>query len=136
MTYPTCRHIHTRGVQCGSPALSGRGFCFFHQNLHDRHQVFHRTAGTPGYLLPGQHVELPALEDREAVQLALSVVINALATGQLETRRATALLYGLQLAGMNARPYTPFTNPERIVRELERESATRSLPPASADRES
>ena len=58
-------------------------------------------------------------ETRESVQLALSLVINALATGQLETKRATALLYGLQLASMNAarpstRPYAP-----EVVRSFE-----------------
>ena len=36
-------------------------------------------------------------------RVALSVVINALATGQLDIKRATALLYGLQLASNNAR---------------------------------
>ncbi len=63
-------------------------------------------------LIPGQHIELAPLEDRESVQVALSVVINALATGQLDTRRATALLYGLQLASINSAhlhlsPYAP-----------------------------
>jgi hypothetical protein len=52
------------------------------------------------------------LEDPESVQMALSMVINALATGHLETKRATALLYGLQLASMNTarlqlEPYAP-----------------------------
>lgn len=58
---------------------------------------------TRGYLISGQHIELTALEDRESVQVALSVVINALATGNLDIKRATALLYGLQLASSNAR---------------------------------
>ena len=65
----------------------------------DDHDWQHRQARCP-------------LEDRESVQVALSVVINALATGQLETRRATALLYGLQIASSNAArlnfsPYAP-----------------------------
>jgi hypothetical protein len=66
---------------------------------------------------PGQHIELTALEDRESVQLALSCVINALATGRLETKRATALLYGLQLASNNAA--TLRTQPSNTVRTLE-----------------
>jgi hypothetical protein len=71
--------------------------------LHQRHTAFRHTQATRGYLIPGQHIELIALEDRESVQVALSVVINALATGQLDIKRATALLYGLQLASNNAR---------------------------------
>jgi hypothetical protein len=70
-------------------------------------------------LVSGQHIELTALEDRESVQVALSVVVNALATGKLDTRRATALLYGLQLASHNAtslntKPYAP-----KVVRDVE-----------------
>ena len=43
------------------------------------------------------------------------MVINALAAGQLETKRATALLYGLQLASSNACRLTP-THTVDVVR--------------------
>jgi len=112
MQYLLCRHIRTNGVQCGSPALTDSDWCYFHNRLLLRHTGFRHTPATRGYLIPGQHIELTALEDRESVQVALSVVINALATGHLETKRATALLYGLQLASMNSArlhltPYAP-----------------------------
>jgi hypothetical protein len=102
MQYDLCRHIKTNGLQCQSPALTDGPWCYFHSRLYQSHQAFRYTPQTRGYLVPGQHIELCVLEDRESVQSALSVVINALATGKLETRRATALLYGLQLAGSNA----------------------------------
>ncbi len=81
--------------------------------------AFRTTEATRGYLIPGQHIELAALEDRESVQVALSVVINALASGNLDIKRATALLYGLQLASNNARglrtePFAP-----DVVRTIE-----------------
>ena len=98
-----CRHIKTNGTRCKSPSLSEGTWCYFHPRLHQRHTAFRPTPATRGYLIPGQHLELTALEDRESVQVALSVVINALATGQLDIKRATALLYGLQLASNNAR---------------------------------
>jgi hypothetical protein len=112
MQYPLCRHIKTNGLQCKSPSLTESDWCYFHNRLHQRHSAYRHTPTTRNYLIPGQHIELSALEDRESVQVALSVVINALATGQLETRRATALLYGLQLASSNAarlylNPYAP-----------------------------
>jgi hypothetical protein len=96
-----------------------RTWCYFHYRLHQRHATFRPTQATRGYLIPGQHIELTALEDRESVQVALSVVINALATGQLDIKRATALLYGLQLASNNARglqtkPFAP-----DVVRSIE-----------------
>jgi hypothetical protein len=103
MQYELCRHIKTNGLQCKGAALAGGIWCYFHHRLHQRHSAFRTTQATRGYLIPGQHIELTALEDRESVQVALSVVINALATGQLDIKRATALLYGLQLASNNAR---------------------------------
>ena len=119
MTYRLCRHIKTNGLQCHSPALDDGQWCYFHHRLHGRHEKYRATDVTRGYLIPGQHVELSALEDRESVQVALSVVINALATGQLDIKRATALLYGLQLASNNARglqtkPFAP-----DVVRAIE-----------------
>jgi hypothetical protein len=103
MQFLLCRHIKTNGIQCQAPSLTGAHYCYFHNRLHQRHTAFRHTSETRDHLLPGQHIQLTALEDRESVQVALSVVINALATGQLEPRRATALLYGLQLASSNAR---------------------------------
>jgi hypothetical protein len=103
MQLALCRHIKTNGTRCKSPSLTDGTWCYFHHRLHQRHTAFRPTAITRGYLIPGQHIELAALEDRESVQVALSVVINALATGQLDIKRATALLYGLQLASNNAR---------------------------------
>ena len=112
MQYPICRHIKTNGLQCQAPALNEAPYCYFHTRLHQRHRGFRYSEATRPYLIPGQHIELSPLEDRESVQLAISVVVNALATGQLETRRASAILYGLQLAGYNAarlntNPYSP-----------------------------
>jgi hypothetical protein len=119
MQYPLCRHIKTNGLQCQAPALTGQQWCYFHSRLHQSHEKFRYTGAARGYLMPGQHVELSTLEDRESVQVALSTVINALATGNLDIRRATALLYGLQLASqnaatLNAKPYAP-----KVVRDVE-----------------
>ncbi len=119
MQYQLCRHIRTNGLQCQAPSLREATYCYFHTRLHQRHSTFRPQGEAARYVIAGQHVQLVALEDRESVQTALSVVINALALGQLETRRATALLYGLQLAAMNAaklntQPYAP-----NVVRSID-----------------
>ncbi len=119
MPYALCRHIRTNGLQCKSPALSEKDYCFYHDRLYRRHSPFRYTEAARGYLLPGRDLELTALEDRESVQLALSLVINALATGQLETKRATALLYGLQTASNNAARLRPAAFDPDIVRTTE-----------------
>ncbi len=114
--YLLCRHIKSNGEQCGSPRLRNAELCYFHARLRDRH----RAAVTPrrnaevmlpvidknGALMgmeaaPEQTLDLGLLEDRTSVQMAISTVLNALAAGRLEMRRATALLYGLQLASTN-----------------------------------
>src|SRR5665213_2007747 len=99
-----CRHIKTNGLQCKGVALTGSTLCYFHNRLHRCHAPYRFTAATQGYLLPGQHIQLGPLEDRESVQVAISQVVNALATGHLDVKHAMALLYGLQLASSNAAP--------------------------------
>ena len=114
-----CRHIKTNGTRCKAPSLTTGFWCYFHSRLHQRHATFRHTKDTRGYLIPGQHIELTALEDRESVQVALSVVINALATGNLDIKRATALLYGLQLASSNARGLYIEPYASSVVRSIE-----------------
>ena len=119
MQYELCRHIKTNGTRCKAPSLTDGLWCYFHHRLHQRHSSYRQTEATRGYLIPGQHVELTTLEDRESVQVALSVVINALATGKLETKRAVALLYGLQLASNNAHGLQTEPYAANVVRTVE-----------------
>ena len=119
MSYRLCRHIKTNGLQCHSPALDDGQWCYFHHRLHGRHEKYRTTEATRGYLIPGQHIELAALEDRESVQVSLSVVINVLANGNLDIKRATALLYGLQLASNNVRGLRTEPFAANVVRTIE-----------------
>ena len=76
--YPLCRHIKTNGIQCKSPALTAGLYCFFHKRLYARHNPFRNTPVGHAAMIPGHHIQLEPLEDSESVQIALSVVINAL----------------------------------------------------------
>jgi hypothetical protein len=65
------------------------------------------------------------------VQLALSVVVNALAAGDLDPQRARALLYGLQLASSNARHMKlEMYDHQEIAREVESEGDYEPSAPA------
>lgn len=55
------------------------------------------AGGQPSPLL------LPTIEDHASIQLALIEVLHALAANEIETRRASLLLYGLQVAAQNVR---------------------------------
>ena len=117
MLLDLCRHIRTNGLQCQGVAIAGSPFCYFHDRMHKRHVPYRFTPATQGYLIPGQHIQLGPLEDHESVQVAISQVVNALATGYLEVKRATALLYGLHLASANASRFRLDPQPFDAVRE-------------------
>ncbi|CAN5547377.1 hypothetical protein BH10ACI4_BH10ACI4_35200 [soil metagenome] len=108
MQYPVCRHIKTNGTRCKSPSMTDNTWCFFHARIHRRHSSYRFTDKTSGYLRRGIDLQLCVLEDRDSVLFSLSLVVNALSTGNLEPDRARTLLYGLQLASqITARPATP-----------------------------
>src|ERR1039457_6942765 len=142
---PLCTHIKTNGRPCQSPALAGEPLCFFHNQLRVAHrrppQVEALTSfwqetgilnegdpeGDPGTIArvyPRQNeIEFPPLEDAESVQLATSMLFQAIATGQIHFKRARLLLYTLKIAAINQRALARSlaaseaeTVPTRIVR--------------------
>jgi hypothetical protein len=91
-SYPTCHHLHPTGKRCGSPALRGERFCFFH----------HPTRRPPARAVPSRtSFDLPALLDSEDLQIALSEVTRRIADNTLDTKRAGLLLLTLQMAKAN-----------------------------------
>ena len=89
---PICAHVKTNGTQCQSPAMSDSYFCYFHERLHQRHKRYRANEAKKLYLEHTRHIQLHALEDAESVQLAISLVVNALATGELNHKSAGPLL--------------------------------------------
>ena len=110
-----CRHIHTNGRRCGSPALREQAFCYYHARSRRLHRP-PRPASTDLVLHPlradalGQAapmvaastqpfaLEFPPLEDHESIQVAASMLGAALGRHQLDGKRAATMLYGLQVA--------------------------------------
>ena len=88
-------------------------YCYFHERLHQRHKNYRFSKATEETIFPAFGIRL---EDAESIQLAISLV-NALAIGNLETYRATAILDGLQLASSNIRNLAR-TDPREIIREI------------------
>jgi hypothetical protein len=82
---PRCQHILLSGETCGQPALHGRTVCRFHRAVARR---------------PADFV-LPVVEDAASLQLALNRVLRALADDLLTYKKASLLLYGLQIAASN-----------------------------------
>jgi len=90
-----CRHIHTSGRRCGSPALRGEQFCYYHHTTR-------RPAPRHFGVHPNQtEFELPPVQDRPGIQFALAQVLALIASNQLDHKRAWDLLFGLQVASRN-----------------------------------
>src|SRR5450631_1026627 len=133
MTVDLCRHIKTNGLQCHGAALAGSVFCYFHNRLHRTHDLYRdKVHFQSAQMKHPLFLQLPAMEDRESVQLAISCVINALATGCIDRKEAMALFYGLQLASTNARGLRIVRRPTQIVRDIYKEGWT-SVPEANVD---
>jgi hypothetical protein len=86
-----CSHIKVNGVRCGSPALRGEFFCYFHQRLI-------RGVRTP----PKSRLHpIAVLEDKESVQVSLMETVNALVRNTIDLRRAQLILRALHIASKN-----------------------------------
>jgi hypothetical protein len=106
MPYEVCRHIKVNGRRCQAPAVRGEVWCFFHDRHHTAHGKIRRFKSP--YRIPGAPpVNIPALEDRDAVQLGISLVVTALESDLIDDNRARTLFRGLELAAKNLSGTTP-----------------------------
>jgi hypothetical protein len=132
--YNECRHIFTSGKKCQSPALKDQDFCYFHQANRKRRAP--KSQAYEPYIPPQDATHhLTPLEDADAIQLALSDVVLALAANRIDPRRAQIIIYGLQVASQNHRHRAAMAAKEpaaaqTIVREThEHEDGTLIGPP-------
>src|SRR5450631_1378561 len=103
----SCTHIKVSGVRCGSPALRGEQFCYFHQRML-------RTVRYPSSRV--HHAAL--LEDEESIQAALMETVNALLRGTIEIKRAELILRALNTAVRNIRRAKFGQDTNKMVREV------------------
>src|ERR1019366_3422155 len=77
----TCKHVKANGEFCGSPALRGREYCYFHLT------VLGRRLRTQKHIMKGEnhYLQLPTLEDANSIQMALMQVMEALLRDQTTT---------------------------------------------------
>jgi hypothetical protein len=88
-----CTHVKVNGSRCGSPALRGEVFCYFHQRLF-------RGVRTP----PQSRLHpVAVLEDEESIQASLMEIINALVRNTIDFSRAQLILRALHIATRNVR---------------------------------
>ena len=112
-----CRHVHPSGHRCGSPALRDEPFCYHH----------HTTRRPAPRGIDG--VPIPPLEDRTTLQQALTAVLTRISEGTLEPRRASLLLYGLQIAQNNLPPHKLSPQPADTVDHVTLDEYSQPLAP-------
>ena len=105
-----CHHYQApSGQRCGSPALKGEYYCY--------HHIVKQAARTNRRVLIDPEVtrmEIPPIEDRPSIFIALAAVVHRLAENTIDTRRAGQMIYGLQVALQSLPPvpnHLPKTTP-------------------------
>ena len=94
MPTPLCHHLFPDAHRCGSPALRGEAFCYFHHP--DRRPVSNPYARRARR---GFHLTPPT--NRRSLHNALNQVTVRLAANKLDVHRASLILYSLQIASQN-----------------------------------
>lgn len=84
---PRCAHIKPSGRRCGSPAMRGIEYCYYHKRTHLGPRLLYPT--------------MTMLEDGHGVQAALMEVLCGILDGALTDKQAALMLYGLQTAASN-----------------------------------
>lgn len=80
-----CDQIKVNGHKCGSPAMRGAFKCYFHlrpQKIDD--------------------FQINSITDRVSLQKALTEIFNAILSNKLDPKRASALLYAIQVSRQKA----------------------------------
>ncbi len=102
-----CRHVKADGTFCRSAALRREHFCYFHLRDRQRREVLLRARQAAAAKVQDTDVfdtlDLPVLEDANAIQVAASTVFHALGMRLIRPRRASLMLYALQIAHANLR---------------------------------
>ncbi|MFZ0308845.1 MAG: hypothetical protein WAL89_11755 [Candidatus Sulfotelmatobacter sp.] len=115
-----CTHVKATGHSCGSPALRGERFCYFHQRM---------IHGVP--TPPKSRIHPMALiENDEAIQVALMETINAIVRNTIDLKRANLILRALSIAVRNSRRVRFDRFESEMVRKLPEFQPAAPQPPA------
>ena len=88
-----CHHLHSTGNTCGSPALRGEEFCYFHHPTRRPRRTRGRKPRLPTF-------HLPTLNDRNSIQRSVAKVVSRVLSGRLDQQRAQVLLHLLRLVNL------------------------------------
>jgi hypothetical protein len=102
----SCNHVLTNGEVCNAIPMRDSNFCYWHHKARARRRRYERIGG-PVSMEANSGLELPFLEDANAVQVTIQEIMQAILDRRIDNKRAGLLLYSLQLASSNIRNLTP-----------------------------
>ena len=76
---PQCQRLKKDGVRCGSPALRGKSFCYFHNRAPK----------------PRPKRVVPQVPDPNNALAVLNWTLRGLMSGKLHHKEATQIIYGI-----------------------------------------
>ncbi len=106
MDLPICEHIKPSGARCGSPALHGHQYCYYHVGLRKAvptTTLFVQANPYRNLDDPYAIFNLPYLEDAAAIQIGFMQLIHGVAEDRLDRWHARAILSALHGAAANLR---------------------------------
>jgi hypothetical protein len=100
---PLCNHLFAASPTvpahlCGSPALRGEPFCYFH---HPTRKPVRNPHERRARRIARQSFDFHLPTTRREFQFSLDAVASRIANNQIDIRRASQLLYALQMAERN-----------------------------------
>jgi hypothetical protein len=98
---PRCAWIKNDGTGCGSPKMRQSDFCYVHMQMWETR--------------PKKKRGWTALEDANAIQMAIMEVQRALMDDEITEKRAGIMLYSLQIASANLAKTTFGEKPQEMV---------------------
>lgn len=81
-----CEHIKDDGIRCGTPAVTGRHFCYYHCRIHH-----------PGARIATRRYRAPIPESVASLQVALAHALQGLGSGDISPKQANSMMYGIHL---------------------------------------
>ena len=97
-----CSHIKDDGIRCGTPALHGRHFCYFHERAH-----------YPRGRISTRRYRAPIPDTFASLQIAMAHALQALMSGDLTPQEANSMMYGINLSTNLLRLSKPLTDAEK-----------------------
>jgi hypothetical protein len=102
----SCAHVLTNGQVCNAIPMRDSNFCYWHHKARARRRR-HERIGGPISMEANSGLELPFLEDANAIQVSIQEIMQAILDRRIDSKRAGLLLYSLQLASSNIRNLSP-----------------------------